>query len=617
MTTAAPRNGHPKRKAFNIQDIADKAVPNTVENRVSELEQQLAEQLGVKTKNQEKAKANAAAELAMRPFPASKGSELLDLAMLVPSPHNPRKVFKDIESLAKSIAATGGLLVPIVARMLEGTGHYEIVAGERRFRALQLLKKQGLEVGEKALVDIRHLTDAQVAEAMMAENDQRDSLLPLEQADGYSNMLKTGHTPATIATKLGVSVGTVHARLKLLELSKRARKMLLDGPLTPSLATPLGRYPHELQDEALDRMLGHEGASAGLYEFESHAQGPKVLNVARCILWLQQHFTKNLRQTPFDTKSEELQVPAALWPELPKQDGQVFAPPCAICDYNSKNMPHEVAGDSPDGGSSGFCTRPPCFEAKHHAAIALLKAKAKESGNKVLTEGQSSKALALVNNHDSRSPYVRADDVAHEDPKKRTWGQLRAALNEKLDDGEQLRKVVATAAGAGTVDLVERDELIKGLAADGAAWAKKKVQPNKPAHNYKADVEREQRKQQARSAAAQRVLQAMVESIRAKGPTLDVMRALIEQVDLNAVPTERECELFGKKNVRELEAWAAREATLADLFALLYVRTAGEDYVGYYSGYGDEPKRAAKALKLDLGKLEQKELEAGAQAAER
>lgn len=570
--------------------------------------------------------------LAAAPFPKSEGLQYLPLHRLTENPKNPRQDFGDPDDLAASIKASGGLLVPIIARPKDD--ELEIVDGARRYRALKVLAKAGDPIVDMVPVDVRELTDAQASEAMMMA-DQRETLKPMEQARGYANMLATGHTVDTIAEQLGVSKGTVHGRLKLLELSERAQYLFGLGVLTTAIATPLGRYPKELQDEALEQMLSdkHKEGAGGAnlwrrgeysdrYTGGSFHEREKKLNVGMCIAWLQEHFTKSLKTTPWDQEDATIQVPMELWPTLEPLDtspgdthGEVTAPSCKACPKNSNNMPQEVAGENPHGRSSaGFCTLPPCFEAKWAESIKRLRTEAKEKGDvKVLGESASRAALKKITNSDSR--YAKASEVCHEDPKKRTWGQLRDLANKNIDESEQIREVVAISE-EGKARLIEKAEVQKVLAAE-------KVLPMPKAPKKERDYYAEQREQYERQQAmralregiATDVLEKYAKRVREKGPTLPMLRLLVELAESQVGSSGTAEQIFGLKSRRELDTFVEKKASVNDLVALLYIHMAdGETRA--FNGFSEEIERAAKELGIDLKKRE-KDAVAAAKLAEK
>lgn len=516
-------------------------------------------------------------------FPRGATFELVDLDLLFESKLNPRQNFEHLEELAESIAATQGLLTPMLVRPAPGNV-YEIVDGARRYRALQLLAQRGVFL--RALVDVRNLTNAQVAEAMMAA-DQRESLLPLEQAFGYRNMSAAGWSVEEMAASLGVSTGTVHGRLNLLRLGKRAMGMLEKGILPATVASALGRYPEELQAAALDEMLSSAGEGTCWVADEKQA---KTMNARACVDFLQQNFTKSLKSPPFDAKSilyDDPEVKGGLLPE------------CAKCPANSKNLPREVAGPDVHGSKHGFCTKPPCFESKMDQAMEAARERAKEEGAKVLTAGQSAKAVQERLKHDGA--YVGADEVVHEDPKKRTWRQMVEAAHETLGDeqGESVRKVIAFTEH-GRVDLFDRAAALEALAAADVKWAAKKVEAPTP---VEVSSKLRDRAKTQKGVAENVLSQYVTRLLLVRGVDLEVLRTIVNSLD-DASQNTKECALFTQTSPRALQKWIDNDATAGELFAVLYFRTMHAEFLSVLGGYSDEMKRAAGELKIDLRRVE-------------
>lgn len=189
--------------------------------------------------------------------------EAMPLEQLQRSPLNPRKRFGGIEELAQNIREIG-ILQPLVARPVGD--HYELVAGERRYRAAKLA---GLET---VPCTVRHLTDAQALEIMVIENNQREDVNALEEADGFSRLLKSGYELERLAERLGRSKKYVYDRMKLLDLAAPAKELLSDGVLTAGHGILLARLKPADQMRALD--VEHGGVfvgDAGLTEEEEEA----------------------------------------------------------------------------------------------------------------------------------------------------------------------------------------------------------------------------------------------------------------------------------------------------------------------------------------------------------
>ncbi len=160
----------------------------------------------------------------------------MEIAFIQPNPEQPRRAFADdeLEELAASIRERG-VLQPILVRPLPGAGNeYQIVAGERRWRAAQ---RAGLRV-IPALV--RDLADQEVMEVALIENIQRADLNALEEARGYEAMArKFERSPDAIAKVVGKSRSHVANTLRLMRLPQAIQEHLESGRLTAGHARAL------------------------------------------------------------------------------------------------------------------------------------------------------------------------------------------------------------------------------------------------------------------------------------------------------------------------------------------------------------------------------------------
>ena len=166
----------------------------------------------------------------------SKGQRRLPLEFIVPNPLNPRKLFSedDLAGLAESIRKRG-VLQPILVRQRKGIDNsYEIIAGERRWRAAQ---RAGIF---DVPVSVIEATDRQALEIAIVENVQRADLNPIEEAQGYQKLcIEFGYSHADLAQEIGKSRSHVANTLRLLNLPEDARQMLLDGAITAGHARAL------------------------------------------------------------------------------------------------------------------------------------------------------------------------------------------------------------------------------------------------------------------------------------------------------------------------------------------------------------------------------------------
>jgi ParB family transcriptional regulator, chromosome partitioning protein len=172
--------------------------------------------------------------------PSSETPQQLPLDRLHPNPDQPRRHFGESElaELAESIREHG-VLQPILVRPAPGaSGDYQIVAGERRWRAA---RQAGLQF---APVLVRTLDDAEVAEIAIIENVQRADLSPLEEAQGYRSLMERfGRTQDAIAKTVGKSRSHVANALRLLHLPTGVREHLAAGRLSAGHARAIAAAP--------------------------------------------------------------------------------------------------------------------------------------------------------------------------------------------------------------------------------------------------------------------------------------------------------------------------------------------------------------------------------------
>ncbi len=158
-----------------------------------------------------------------------EGPRRVPVEYLEPSPLQPRRDFpeEELEALAESIRAHG-LLQPILVRPARGPGAaYEIVAGERRWRAAQ---RAGLD---EVPVVVREIDDRGALELALVENLQREDLDPLEEAEAYARLMREfGRGQEEVARAVGRSRSHVANTLRLLQLPETVRAMVKRGELT-------------------------------------------------------------------------------------------------------------------------------------------------------------------------------------------------------------------------------------------------------------------------------------------------------------------------------------------------------------------------------------------------
>ena len=160
-------------------------------------------------------------------------SSYLPIELLIPNQNQPRKDFSsdELNSLASSIGETG-IIQPILVR--KNNDFYEIVAGERRWRAAQIAKIHEVPVL------IKQLTDEEVVKISIIENIQRVDLNPVEEANSFNQLIKDfGYTQEKVASSLGKSRSHMSNSLRLLSLPESIIKFLKEGKMTSGHARAL------------------------------------------------------------------------------------------------------------------------------------------------------------------------------------------------------------------------------------------------------------------------------------------------------------------------------------------------------------------------------------------
>ena len=166
----------------------------------------------------------------------AQGDELLevDIDLIEPNPDQPRSYFNEnkLEELAQS-SRTNGLVQPILLRRV-ASGRYQIVAGERRWRAAQ---RAGLH---KVNAVVRSIPDAKLLELALIENIQRQELNPIEEALAYQRLIQNlGLTQDEVAQRVGKDRSSIANYLRLLKLPAKIQQMLEEDQLSMGHARAL------------------------------------------------------------------------------------------------------------------------------------------------------------------------------------------------------------------------------------------------------------------------------------------------------------------------------------------------------------------------------------------
>lgn len=295
------------------------------------------------------------------------------------SPSNPRKNFdlQELAELAKSIAEHG-VLQPIVVRP-RGSGAYEVVVGHRRFRATKLTAQPTIPA------IIRELEDGEVLELQIIENNQRQDIDPLEEADAISELMsKHGRELADIAAKLGRPEQYIRRRLKLTGLVPELRQLLETERIGLGSAEALASLPTEMQEE-----LSQSTISPDKTAFEDQPRKWSMSDVR----WAIDRATRSLERAPWEMDE--------VFEDLPNCHG------CAFRSGAQTSLPGlDDSGDR--------CLKSACFEAKVDAKRAELEADLIAQGyktwNKQQREEIGKSGIYAFYFETTRSPWQLRDD---------------------------------------------------------------------------------------------------------------------------------------------------------------------------------------------------------------
>lgn len=302
----------------------------------------------------------------MNTHPTEGPVTVIPLNLLVPSPTNPRKKFDpaELESLAHSIRRHG-ILQPLLVRPMRSPDPkriaYEIVAGERRYRAAGLCNLTEIPVR------VRELSDQDTVEIQLIENVQRTDLDPMEEALGYQRLMKEhGLSVVDLIEATGKARSTIYGRLALLKMSPPLVKALTDGTIDYSIADLIARLPNAAQQsEAL------EMAERNRYSVREMRQQ------------IDRFFLLDLQRASFDVDDATLDPKAGT---------------CRDCPYNSCASPELFPGIAP-----WTCTNKPCFVRKTTLASELKLAGLKQAGATVIGLKEAKKLFPYEINPDSVS----------------------------------------------------------------------------------------------------------------------------------------------------------------------------------------------------------------------
>ena len=185
-------------------------------------------------------------ELLLTELKSPKQVQQIAVQQIVPNRFQPRKVFNEekLDELARTIHIHG-LIQPIILRKYE-EDKYEIIAGERRFRAMQLLEWQEVPA------IVQEMTDNETASVALIENLQREELTAIEEAEAYQGLMALNElTQEALAQRIGKSQSFIANKLRLLKLAEPIKQALLNREVTERHGRSLLALSAEEQNELL------------------------------------------------------------------------------------------------------------------------------------------------------------------------------------------------------------------------------------------------------------------------------------------------------------------------------------------------------------------------------
>ena len=221
---------------------------------------------------------------------------LVPVDSIVPNPEQPRRDFDEsaLNELADSIRQKG-VIQPLIVRAIAGGARYEIVAGERRWRAAQIAQLHELPV------IVREFSDSEVLEIAIIENIQRAELNAIEEALAYRQFMnRFGHTQEKIAEALSRSRSHIANLLRLLSLPDEVQTMVASGKLSAGHARALITTPN-----ALELALKVVGKGMSVRETEALVRKSSVSAAAR-------QSARGPREKDADTRALEADLSAGL-----------------------------------------------------------------------------------------------------------------------------------------------------------------------------------------------------------------------------------------------------------------------------------------------------------------
>ena len=508
---------------------------------------------------------------------------------------------KSLKELADSILEHG-IVQPLTVRTHPTKkNHYELICGERRWRAAELA-----DLDEVPCI-LRECDDATAIEIRTIENLQREGISKLEEAKNYSQLLALTdakgaavHTFDSIGEKIGKSPVYVRATVKLLDLPDIGKLALTSGKLTASVALLVSRIlnPQDAHKATLEVLVAQNfGRTPDEEAALDEERAPMSYRAAK--QHIQDKYMKRLKGAPFDQEDEKLV------PEYTTVDGQNFdivvgagtdsakrarcgGGKCSTCPFRTGNMKK----DYPDAESADVCTNTDCFKAKVAAHQKAEKAKFEAKGQKLLKENQAKKILDYAGEEvRPESGYI--DLRAKVPGKKQTW--------EEALDGHFPEDFTPEVARGKKNFLVAPVAVIEA-AAKAAGIKVETPTPPPERETYEQQQARREAKRKFMLPVASECAQQMLAAVKVQ-KTVDFLRVFALETLSHAYAQRHNIKGEAKgmaKHVADLSEAELRVALAESAFLNNVVNYQGdldEDFTAICEHYGVDVKAALKAAK--------------------
>jgi ParB family chromosome partitioning protein len=410
----------------------------------------------------------------------------VSLSLLSESKTNPRRIFEDaaLKELSESIR-TQGVLSPLLVRPLTENG-FEIVAGERRYRAARMAE------AETVPIRIVNMNDAQALEAQLVENLIRADVHPMEEAQGFKALLDLDdptYSIEQIAAKTGKQPAFVAARLKLIDLVPAAVEAFYRDEIGVGHALLLAKLPADQQEQALSACFREDwGAS-------NDRKAKRILLPVRSLqFWIEQNVLLFLKDAPFDKRDEHLVAIAGSCVDCPKRTG------------HNKLLFSDL-------GKQDACTDPNCYQAKVAAHVAKRVAAKPQLVQISTAYGKQQEGSKVL----PRNQYtaIRDEKPKSKDEAKRPEFKVCKFATEAI---------IAEGSDVGTVHKV--------CANSTCPVHRPKQEKNRDDVKWKAEQEKQRKEQAIANTTGIRVLKAIGDAVPVRLMKKDLLFVLIQTFPL-------------------------------------------------------------------------------------